>query len=67
MVQGPLGFLLFWIVALTAGVLLVLLATGARFGWLLLAAVPLALLGFFALRPGRSSRRKVPEQRDVER
>jgi hypothetical protein len=68
MVQGPLGFLLFWVVALCAGVLLVLLATGARFGWLLLAAVPLALLGVLALRGPRSSaRRKVPEQRDIER
>ena len=67
MVRGPLGFLLFWVVALSAGVLLVLLATGARFDWLVLAVAPLALLGFFALRsPGGSTRREVPEQRDIE-
>ncbi len=67
MLQGLAGFLLFWVVALTAGVALVALATGARFGWLLVAVVPFVLFGFLALRGrrGRSVRGKMPEDRNV--
>lgn len=64
--RGLIGFLLFWLVALAAGVLLALAATGASLGWVLLAIAPLALLGVLAWRDRRSAR-KMPEDRDVER
>ena len=74
MLQGPLGFVVFWVAALAVGVLLVALVVGARFGWLLLAAVPAAALVMIAVR-GRPQAltsiglppAQMPEQPDIER
>jgi hypothetical protein len=54
--QGPLGFLLFWVVALSAGCALVLLALGGSFGWLVLVALPALGLLLVAVA-GRRRRR----------
>lgn len=51
--SGPLGFLLFWVTALSVGTVFVLLVVGAGIGWLILAAVPalaLVLIGVFRAR-----------------
>jgi len=53
MLQGPLGFLVFWAIALAFGVFLVVLVLGGSFGWLFAVALPAFVLLFFASRRGR--------------
>ena len=54
--NGPLGFVLFWLAALAAGTLFVLLVVGGGFGWLALVGLPaivLLVLGALRARPHR--------------
>jgi len=53
MLKGPLGFAVFWIVALSVGVLLVTLVAGGSLGWLLLAALPAVVLLMLIVTRGR--------------
>lgn len=51
--RGPVGFVLFWIVALAVGTALVLRHVDGGFGWLALAAGPafaLVPIGLFRAR-----------------